>query len=168
MTAPVPENTPPSEESASPRSFPLRVAIGAGIVVLIAAALIISRVAGPLAGLLAPGDPPFFEPATLIEHRVLESGVDEWLFATAVSGCEVFEWYAARATLVSLNPSVDCAVSDIDPTHDDVYSIGYCQGSEPFGDFAADWEIYISDGYNDGDGRTRFLLAREVDWINQD
>ena len=157
----------PNNQSLPPR-FPVWLAVVAGLAVLVCGGLVIARIAAPLAGLLAPADPPFFSPARLLERRMPETGVDEWLYATEASGCEVYDWYAARADVCRLNPGVSCAPDETDPAETGSFSVGYCQGSKPFGDFAADWEIYISDGYNDENGRTRFLIAREIDWINAD
>lgn len=148
--------------------IPLWAAVLLAIAALVFAAIVIAQVASPLAGLLSPADPPVFAPATLIEHRNMGNGVDEWIYATEASGCQVYEWYQERADLCRPSPLLNCQTDETDPGQVGQYHIGYCQGSEPFGGFASDWEIYIADGYNEDGMRTRFNLAREVDWINQD
>ncbi len=151
-----------------PSRIPLWLAIIAAGAVVIAAILIISRIVGPLAALLSPAEPPFFAPATLLEHREQGYGAGEWLYATQVSGCDVYDWYSERATLCTLSPLVDCRPNSSGlPPLEGAYSVGYCQGSVTFGEFSLDWDIFIHDGYNGSDGRTRYLLTGEVDWISQ-
>jgi hypothetical protein len=159
--------SPPQSETED-QGLPLGVWIGIGVGALVLAVLVIVRVASPLAALLFPAEPPFFAPASLIEHRTPYASVDEWLYASDVSGCEIYDWYYERATSCTPSMASSCDGSGFLPSQDGSYSVGYCYGRELFGDFAADWEIYISDGYNDAAGRARFLIAREIDWINQD
>jgi hypothetical protein len=164
-SGPVPES---EETPGRKRALPSWVAIAAGIAALIFAVVVISNVAAPLAGLIAPADPPLFQPAALIEHRDLGDGEEEWLYASTATGCDVYLWYAERAEYCRPVPESNCDAT-ISQATDSVagseQSIGYCQGSVPFGDFATNWEIYISDGYTGEDGRTRFLIAREIDWM---
>lgn len=158
----------PEETPERKRALPAWVAIAAGIAALIFAIIVISNVAAPLAGLIAPADPPFFQPAALIEHRDLGNGEEEWLYASTATGCDVYLWYAERADYCRLTPESSCDAAMSQATDSAAgleQSIGYCQGSVPFGDFATNWEIYISDGYTGEDGRTRFLIAREIDWM---
>lgn len=169
----VPDELAPDSEQAAPPSppskkpgLPLWLGIMAGIAAVIFGIVVVIQIATPLAGMIAPADPPFFEPATLLTHENSGTGIDEWLFETGAAGCEVYEWYNERAEFCRLTPGSGCAGTDLFQ-HDNSYSVAYCQGSVPFGDFAADWEIYIATGYNEEE-RTRFRLAREVDWINQD
>ncbi len=163
------EPTPESEETPErKRALPLGVAIAAGSAALIFAVVVISNVAAPLAGLIAPAAPPFFQPAALIEHRDLGDGEEEWLYASNATGCDVYLWYAERAEYCRLAPESNCDAAMSRATASAAgseQSIGYCQGSVPFGNFATNWEIYISDGYTGEDGRTRFLIAREIDWM---
>lgn len=164
--------TPPESSGDQParRGVPLWAVIVIAAAALLFGGLIIVRVAAPLAGLLNPADPPFFQPAALLEHRAITNGVDEWLYGTDESPCAVYVWYEAQADYCRPSPHINCssAESAFSPAQDEVFSVGYCYGTVPFGDFTADWEIYISAGYNDADGQTRYLIAREVDWINQD
>lgn len=159
---PTASTTPPGPAGG----FPLWGAVAVGVAALGFAVLVIARIAVPLAGLLRPAEPPLFEPATLLEHRVPDTGVDEWLYATSVSGCEVYRWYAERAAFCRVSPGAGCASQETDPDQNGEYGVGYCQGSEPFGGFAAHWEIFISEGYNEDSGRTRFLIVREIDWMS--
>ena len=159
-----PESPEPSPEPAGRGRPPwLVLAIGVGAVVV--AAILIARVASPLAGLISPADPPFFQPATLVEHRNPEYGVDEWLYATDLSGCDVYAWYEAQADSCRPAPINRCQEAQSSPLQSGTYSVGYCQGHVSFGEFTSDWEIYISGGYNEPDGNTRYLIAREVDWL---
>lgn len=159
-------NVPASNpEEPGRRNRPSWLVVVIGVAALILAALVISQVASPLAGLISPADPPFFAPATLVEHRNPQYGVDEWVFASELSGCEVYAWYEARATYCRPDPLNSCEDAQSSPLQSGTYSVGYCQGHVPFGEFTSDWEIYISDGYNGPDGRTRYLIAREVNWL---
>ncbi len=168
QVSPQPDNPVSKPRPSGQGGIPLWAVVLLGIAALVFAAVVIVQVAAPLAGLLAPAEPPVFMPSTLIEHRAQDNGVDEWIYASEASGCEVYRWYQEQADLCRPNPTINCQAEESDPMHAGTYNIGYCQGSEPFGDFASDWEIFISDGYNEDEMRTRFLLAREVDWINQD
>jgi len=153
------------EEPIQPRR-PGWLVLVIGVAAVGFAALVIALVAGPLAGLLGPADPPFFSPATLVEHRNPQYGVDEWLYASDQPGCEVYLWYKAQpGATCRPSPVNPCVEGQSAPLQDDTYSVGYCQGHVPFGEFTSDWEIYISDGYNGSDGRTQYLLAREVNWL---
>ncbi len=158
---PTTSTTPPGPAGG----FPPWATVAFGLAALVFAVLVIARIAVPLAGLLGPAEPPLFEPATLLERRAPDAGVDEWLYATSASGCEVYRWYAQRAAFCRASPDAGCASQETDPDQNGEYGVGYCQGSEPFGDFAARWEIFISAGYNEDSGRTRFLIVREIDWM---
>lgn len=152
-------------EEPARRGRPPWVVLALGVAAVAFAALVIVLVASPLAGLISPADPPFFAPATMLEHRNPQYGVDEWLYATNLSGCEVYLWYKAQATSCRPSAASACVEGQSSPLQSETYSVGYCQGHVPFGEFTSDWEIYISDGYNGSDGRTRYLLAREVNWL---
>ncbi len=136
-----------------------------GLGSLLVAIAIIASVAGPLAGLVSPPDPPLFEPSRLVEHRGLAYGVDEWDYTSETPGCEVYAWYQARAESCLSDPVSSCPAGRTDPAQAGSSGVGYCQGTIAFGEFSADWVVYISDGYNTGDGRAHFSIAREVNWM---
>jgi hypothetical protein len=160
------ESEPLPEETPVPRrGFPLWVGILAGVAAVLLGIIVVVQIATPLAGLVAPVDPPFFDPAVLLEHENAEMGVDEWLFATDASGCEVYLWYAARADYCRVTPGSGCG-GQLLFEYDRSYNVAYCVGSQPFGEFTANWEIFISTGYNE-ERPTRFRIARDVDWINE-
>ena len=166
MSDSLPEGAVP--EAQGRRGRPAWWVLAIGVAAVGVAVLVIAAVAPSLAGLISPAGPPVFQPSTLLEHRNSEYGVDEWRYATNLSGCEVYQWYQAQADSCHTSPLVNCQAAEASqsaPLQSETYSVGYCQGHVPFGDFTSDWEIYISDGYNEPDGRTHYLIAREVDWL---
>lgn len=160
--APEPE-TGPQQGVASIPILWIAVAVGAAAVVF--AFIVISQVGPALSGLLNPPLPPAFTPSTLVEERDLGNGEQEWHYATESPGCDVYAWYAERADFCRLSPGTGCAGGD-QHEHNTAYSIAYCTGHTDFGDFIANWEVYIHDGYNEP-ARSQFLIARTIDWMNQ-
>ncbi|MBN1963936.1 MAG: hypothetical protein JW910_04785 [Anaerolineae bacterium] len=170
MPPTTPEDTTPGQAASSRpvRSpVPLWVLVALALAVVVCGAVIIARVAAPLVGLISPPDVPVFPESVLIEQRTEQVGVDEYLYAVDATGCDVYAWYEIQADLCRQTPGSGCSGTTL-PPQDQVYSVGYCQGGEPFGDFSADWEVWISAGYNDDGDMTHYLLVREIDWINQD
>ncbi len=165
MTEPVsqqPESLKETKE-ASVGGFPMQwLAIAVGIAVLVLAAVVILQVAPTLIALLSPATPPFFDPAELIEYRPEDSRGDEWLYSSDTDGCDIYEWYAEQANACRVSPGSGCGGGDF-YEHQSEFSVAYCTGEISFGDFTTHWEVFISDGYNT-DGRSRFLIAREIDW----
>lgn len=164
---------PPSPEGSAaamsprPPGVPLWMLILLGVAVIICGLIIIMRVAAPLLGLIAPPDAPIFPQSVLLERRNEQVGVDEYLYEVEESACTVLAWYEEQGGMCRMSPGASCGGTFL-PPQGQVYSVGYCYGSQPFGDFAAHWEVWISAGYNSEDSVTHFLLAREIDWINQD
>ncbi len=157
----------PGDAERGPGSggLPLWLIVAVGVGSLAVAAAIIAAVAGPLAGLVSPPDPPIFEPARLVEHRGVAYGVDEWDYSSEATGCEIYAWYQTQAESCALEPLVSCPSGRTDPAQGGASGVGYCQGTITFGEFSANWKVSISDGYNTGDGRTHFSIAREVNWM---
>ena len=99
MSELLPDGTVP--EAPARRGRPAWWVLAIGVLAVGVAVLVIAAVAPSLAGLISPAGPPVFQPSTLLEHRNTEYGVDEWRYATNLSGCEVYRWYQAQAELVS-------------------------------------------------------------------
>lgn len=161
------ENSSSDSTPESSNPYVLWAALAIAVAAVLFAALVISRVASPLIGLIAPPEPPRFEPSTLMEHRVPLEGIDEWIYVTSTSSCEVYEWYSRQADYCRTMSDSPCSANAEPSDSTREVEVGRCFGSERFGDFVAEWEVSVYDGYTGEGGRTRFFTTREINWMTE-
>lgn len=147
------ESTPPAR-----RGIPWRVALLGGAA-LVLAFIIGTQVIGVLYSIIAPPLPPLPPDVAVISHTNQDFGVDEWLYGTDQSACEVIRFYEANGTECYLT-SDDCTTSGVPA---EVEQVTQCTGERYFSIFAMRWKVFVASGYKTN-GATHFRLTREVFW----
>lgn len=156
MTA-IPEN----EEK---RGLPLWMPLLGLAVALVITMYIALRILPTLTGLILPPDPPVPPVATTaVTHESKGVGLDEWLYATDATGCEVARYYQNRVGGCSYDPDSGCQTPsrNLPGSILSAQHIVTCQGGQSQGAYSVSWTIYVSSGYSEG-GQTRFRVIREV------
>ncbi len=154
------ENAKPEEGS---RLSGVLLLLG-GVALLLFAAVVVARIAGPLAGMIAPPNPPVPEGAEKEISRHKEAGIDEWVYATEMNACDVLAFYEDRGGSCIIDESACISGETQSSTPDGgPLPMGRCSGAENFSIFSYRWEVYVHYAYPDG--LTRFVLARDVNWL---
>jgi len=157
--------TPTSERGEQPRrSVPMGLALAAMAVVLVLAALILSRVGGPLYGLLFPAGVPVPDGAQEIEHVKPDRGAEYWVYRTGQTGREVAAFYESEGGTCRYSAQHPPSSDPDSRTAGASYSVATCRGrSESAGD-GVSWEVSIAEGYTEDEGPTVFRVTqfREV------
>ena len=144
-----------------------------GLLALVFAAFVGTQVLGVLMAILLPPPPP--TPPNLIEatHSSAAYGVDEWLYETTASPCEVVRFYQEQEQ--SQPDEGTCSIAPLwcgdDRSSDQSLSgaqtegqhVARCQGITRFSLFAMRWQAIISTA-DTPDYQTEFRLVREIFW----
>ncbi len=156
-----PNHAGPADE-AQPSRFhiPIGVALAAMVVALILAALILSRVAGPLHGLVFPPSVPVPKGVQEVDHVHEKNGDEYWIYRTSLSGDDVAAFYDERGDC-RYSPRPDEAPDAPAPVGS--YSVALCTGQNRRGNSGIGWQVYINTGYSDEEGPTIFRLYRYQD-----
>lgn len=144
------------------RTIPWQVIL-LGVGALALALVIGSQVIGVLYSIIAPPLPPLPDGVTLLEHTSAAYGVDEWLYGTEQSACDVVRFYQNNGADCRLSSGGCEGVSDGEAAPTEPQSVAQCEGEKRFSIFAMYWHVNIATGYQQN-GRTHFRLAREVFW----
>ncbi len=153
--------TPVAEEK---KGLPLWIPLLCLAVALTLAVLVAVRILPTLTGLILPPDPPLPPvAATAVVHESKGVGLDEWVYATDATGCEVARFYQNQVGGCSYDPDSGCQAPSRNLPGSIVSSqhIVKCQGSQSSGQYRVSWIVYVSSGYTEG-GQTRFRVIREV------
>lgn len=175
MTGDAPDNSqtpavqPGEDGSVAPagqrekRRFPPWLVVGALVVALVFAAVILSRVAGPLYGLLFPIKPPVPDGAQEIEHVKPEKGSEYWVYRTTMTGEEVAAFYEEEGSSCSYSVGRDQGEGRAEGAS---YSVARCLGKKESAGLLTSWEVLIAEGYDEQEGPTIFRLYKysEVTW----
>lgn len=148
-------------EGAAPeesRGVPLWTVLLAMLVALALAALILSRVAGPLYALLFPPEVPVPPDAQVVEHQKPEHGAEYWVYRTVQSGQAVAAFYEGKGSTCRYSPLPDY-VTDPASERGGPYGVALCQGSDRVAGVGVSWEVIIHAGYSDEVGPTMFRLT---------
>lgn len=146
----------PGDEATPGGAGVLWLIVPVGIAALVIAALILTRIAGPLYGLLFPPDVPLPAGAQEVERVEPERGAAYRIYRTALSGEDVAAFYEAEgSTCQYVGP-----VGEERQWRHGVQTIAQCQGSSISGGQRVSWEVYIADGYPEAEGPTRFRVYR--------
>lgn len=140
------------------RFFLLLAAVG-----LVAAAYVGVQLFGIIYGLIFPPEAPVPSDALLIEHENFAYGVDEWLYGTQTTACDLVTFYLENGANCRLTPG-QCGTGVTSPLGQTIQNVATCRGRETFSIFEMAWETTIAAGYRTGDP-TRFRVRREVFWI---
>ena len=135
------------------------------LVALIAAVFIGTQIIPTLSGLVLPPEPRL--PAgnvTQLKHEPKGTGLDEWVYGTDLSGCEVSKFYEDWLKDCRYDPNVVCKngkqeASVVPPNQS--YSIVQCTGFQSVGTYKLAWTVYVATGYG-APNNTVFRLVREV------
>lgn len=159
MPAPEPgADAAPARDVSKPRlHVPLWAALLAMAAALLAAGLILWRVAGPLYGLLFPFDAPVPSGASAVQHDKPERGAESWLYRTALSGSEVAAFYEGQGGSCRYAP-VPGYVTDRSLPWGGPYAVATCTGKKQAAGLGVSWEVYIHTGYPDETNPTVFRL----------
>ena len=140
-------------------AIPVWGALPLMIVALVLAALILSRVAGPLYGLLFPDPLPVPGGSEEVDHVQPDKGTEYWIYRTLQSGSDVAEFYEDEGGLcrytVRTSPN---NAGESDATG--VQSVARCTGESDGGGGSFSWEVYISEGYSPDEGPTVFRIYK--------
>ncbi len=148
----------PDRDVSQPRSrVPVWAALLAMTAALVAAGLILWRVAGPLYGLLFPLDAPVPLGASAVRHEKPERGAESWLYRTALTGGEVTAFYEGQGGSCRYAP-LPGYVADRSLPWGGPYAVATCTGKEEAAGLGVSWEVYIHTGYPDEVGPTMFRL----------
>jgi hypothetical protein len=138
-----------------------------GIFALALAVFIATQVIGVLYAIVFPPAPPLPDKTTVISHKNIAYGVDDWEYGTDQDACRVVQFYAEKGGACRAAP-FQCAPN---PSPDDLtpgqntegQHVARCVGQTQFSVFAMRWEAIIAANYQ-AQGKTHFRLTREVYW----
>jgi hypothetical protein len=136
---------------------PVGVVMAASALTLLIAALIGPRLAGVLIAVLAPPEPPVPEAVTLLSHKNLAYGVDDWVYETTQDACQLVTFFEAEGAQCPVRPP-SCGGS----VDDDF--IARCFADVAFSSFVMRWRFELP-LRSVGGGALRFTLGREVSWL---
>jgi len=149
--------TTASETGPSRRRVPMWLIIVSMVVGLLLSALILSRVAGPLYGLLFPLDVPVPDGAQEIEHVKPDKGAEYWIYRTTESGEAVAVFYEQEGGTCYFTPK---PVGETEFPVEGPYSVAQCSGTEEFAGLGLSWEVFIHTGYPEAEGPTIFRIYK--------
>ena len=155
MAAPIGEPVTPAR-----RRVPIGVALVAMAVVMVLAALILSRVVGPLYGLLFPAEVPVPDHAEEIEHVKPERSAEYWIYRTNQPGREVAVFYEAEGGTCQYSaqqPPPDEPDSRVEGVS---YNVATCRGRTESAGIGLSWEVVIAEGYAESEGPTVFRITK--------
>ena len=151
------EERPVSDTSQPRLGVPMWVALLAMVAALVAAGLVLWRVAGPLHGLLFPPDVPVPPGADLVRHEKPEQGAPSWVYRTTFAGSDVAAFYEREGGSCHYAP-LPGYVADPAQLRGGPYAVATCTGKKEAAGLGVAWKVYIHSGYPDPDGPTVFQL----------
>ncbi len=151
------EDRPVSDASQPRLGVPMWAALLAMAAALVAAGLILWRVAGPLYGLLFPLEAPVPPGADLVRREKPEQGAASWVYRTALAGSDVAAFYEREGGSCNYAP-LPGYVTDRSQPWGGPYAVATCKGKKEAAGLGVSWEVYIHSGYSDADGPTVFRL----------
>ncbi len=147
------------------RRIPTKVIV-MGLIAIVFAIVIGSQVIGVLYAIFFPPAAPIPEQVTLVSHTGGDYGVDDWLFSSNQTPCEVLRFYQTKAAECRVAPVwCDTSTSATPPEGSKTSSqnVARCIGTQIFSIFALRWETVIATG-STPDQITQFRLNREIFW----
>ena len=149
----------------SKKGLPLWVPL-LGLLIAFGGALFIgARICPVLSAIILPPDPRL--PAGTVkqlDHAKKGIGLDEFLYGTNLTGCQVALFYQDWLHDCTFDPDVSCGKGTQERSFvapKEGYHVATCTGTQPIGIFNLKWTAYVSSGYPTGD-KTVFRLVREV------
>jgi len=147
-----------SEATTRGPRVPLWVGLLGMVAALGVAALILSRVSGPLYGLVFRSGVPVPDGAVEIEHVRPDKGTAYRIYRTEQAGRQVAAFYeAAGGTCVySVAPANPDLADSAQP--DQARSVARCRGRPDNAARGSGWEVFIAEGYDPDEGPTIFRV----------
>ncbi len=150
-----------SEVPAASRRLPWRLLI-LGTAVLAMAIFIATQVIGILFAIVLPPAPPVPPNSTVMEHSSAAHGVDDWLYGSTTSACDVVRYFVASGGECRIAPLTCGTEQQLDVDREGQH-VARCTGESYFSIFAMRWDVSIATGYREN-GQTHFRLTREIFW----
>lgn len=132
-----------------------------GAVAVLLAIFIATQVIGILFAIVFPPSAPVPPNSTIISHTSEAHGVDDWLYGTDASGCEVLFFYQQHG--VCRFAPMTCEPGGSAGGQGAGQNTGRCTGEVYFSIFAMRWNVSVATGYSEN-GATHFRLTREIFW----
>src|SRR5579859_4882401 len=148
MTSTVPP-TVSDEKEQTRKGLPLGVPIVGLLIAFVAALFVGARVCPVLSALVLPPDPRL--PSGVIQqvsHEQKDNGLDEWVYGTKLTGCEVALFYQDWLKDCTYDPDEHCGAGGTEqrkvlPTNPG-YHVVTCTGSQSIGVYSMAWTVYVS------------------------
>lgn len=135
------------------------IVIPAMVLGLVLAALILSRVAGPLYDLLFPDPLPVPGGSEEVEHVKPDKGAEYWVYRTSKTGSEVARYFEKQGGTCRYTASA--APGSVPETENPgEHSVARCMGKGEGGASGFSWEVYIAEGYTPDVGPTLFRIYK--------
>ncbi|NLX09088.1 MAG: hypothetical protein GXY36_05495 [Chloroflexi bacterium] len=151
------DSVPAAPGETGGRWIPTWAVVLVALIGLGLAALILSRVAGPLYVLLFPVDPPVPEGAQTVEHSKPDKGAEYWVYRTEMPGLEVAAFYEGENSQCWYTLT---AAGDDPQTSGVSYSVARCLGQKDVAGLTTSWEVFIAEGYSAMEGPTIFRVYK--------
>lgn len=156
--------TPEEETGRTRLRLPRWLILLLMLVGLVFAVLILSRVAGPLYGLIVPMKLPVPDHVTELDHVKPDKGAEYWIYKTKTLGADIAAFYEDQGG--------DCVYSGEQLNTLDFeesiapHNVARCTGQKKSGGLVMSWEVYIAEGYPEVEGPTLFRIYKfsEVSW----
>ena len=151
------EETRQPQPEQEPRASKHRVPEWAWVVALIVAvafgALVVTRVAAPLYGLLFPLRAPLPDDVQEVKHGKSERGeMEYWIYRTSQEGRAVAQFYEQQGSVCRYS------ARPIEIREGVPYNVAYCYGHADDAVRSVAWEVFIAEGYPADEGPTIFRL----------
>ena len=151
------------------RTVPWRIIVLAAVALLLAV-VIGTQVLGVLYVIVFPPAPPLPGDVTLMSHINTDYGVDEWLYDSRQSACDVLTYYVNSGGACRMAPfqCSDTRTDDPSTTGSTTpgQNVARCVGESKVSIFAMRWQAIIATGPS-ADVPTEFRIVREIYWTGQ-
>ena len=151
-------------------AIPVRLLV-LGAIALILALVIGTQVLGVLYVIVFPPAPPLPTDVTLVSHTSSAHGVDEWLYTTTQSACDVVKFYIDNGAVCRIAPTCDDQNPDTglpSPSVENAsQNVARCVGQARISIFSMRWQLIVAVSH-DPDIVTEFRLVRDVFWTGGD
>lgn len=148
------------------RRVPTKIIV-LGAFAVIFALVVGSQVIGILYAIFFPPATPIPDQSTVVSHSSKDYGVDDWLYTSKLSACDVMHFYEQKDGVCRVAP-VWCSedsTSQSTPAGANTtgQNVARCVGTQQFSIFALRWEVVIATGAT-ADQATQFRIGREIFW----
>jgi hypothetical protein len=159
-------STNATQDKSDSKGLPLGIPLIGLLIAFVAALFIGARICPVLSTIVAPPDPRLPSGAIQqLDHLQKGNGLDEWVYGTKLSGCDVALFYEAWLKDCTYDPDEHCSPGGTEQRkvapRSSCYHVVTCTGDQSIGVMHLAWTAYVATGYL-GDNPTVFRLVREV------